>query len=249
MLDLPNDKATQALLTQFAQSDIPIAAVCHGPAAIVNIKLKDGGFFVKGKRVNSFTNTEELAFSADHLEKFPFLIEDKLTENGAIFVHNAPMLPYVAVDGNLITAQNPSSVPQAAEALVLKLGMPLQTRELFKDEATMQLIAQARNNGATMIDIALAKSPNKYDINYLALYGFYAYKLAVSEDAKRKELNIMAAIANFFEHPSYEAELVKALIDQGLIATAREKFALFSTRYPEHDMLNTLTQLLNNKHL
>ena len=58
----------------------------------------------------------------------------------------------------------------------------------------------------------------------------------------------MAAIANFIEHPMYEAELVKTQIEQGLIAKARQTFALFSTRYPEHDMLNTLIQLLNNKH-
>ena len=55
----------------------------------------------------------------------------------------------------------------------------------------------------------------------------------------------MAAIANFIEHPMYEAELVKTQIEQGLIAKARQTFALFSTRYPEHDMLNTLIQLLH----
>jgi putative intracellular protease/amidase len=247
MLDLPKDKATQALLTQFARNNSPIAAVCHGPAAIVDIKLKNGSFLVEGKQVNSFTNAEEFAFSADHLDKFPFLIEDKLIENGATFVHNTPMLPYVSVDGNLITAQNPSSVPKAAEALVLKLGVQLKTRELFKDEATMRLIAEARNNGATLIDIALATSPKKYDIDYLALYGFYAYKLAESEEAKRKEINIMVAIANHFQHPMYEVELIKALVEQGLTSQAQSAFVLFSTRYPEHNMLNTLSLLLNSK--
>ena len=233
MLDLPKHDATQQLLTQAAHSDKVITAVCHGPAAIADIKLADGSYFVAGKQVNGFTNAEEHAFSAEHLALFPFLLQDRLTENGAQFVHNAPMLPYVAVDGNLITAQNPGSVAKAAEAMVLALGLPVNARKPFSDEQTMTLISQARQNGPVVIDLALQQPEHNIDINYLALYGFYAYRLADEAD-KPRELAIMHTISKHFSHPEFDAQLIVQSSDQGLTAQAKMVYQQFVKRYPEH---------------
>lgn len=233
MIDLPADTATQELLSAAVVSDMTITAVCHGPAALVNLQLADGSWFVAGKRMNSFTNTEEHAFSAEHIEHFPFLLEDKLKERGAIFVNNAPMLPYVAVDGKLITAQNPSSVAKAAEATVLALGLPLQKREAFADEATMALISQAREAGPALLDLALAHNPDSYDMNYLALYGFYAYRLADDAD-KPRELALMQTIRKYFSHPEYDTQLIVNLLEQGQTDTALNIFAEFKQQFAEH---------------
>jgi len=35
-----------------------VAAVCHGPIALVNIKLSNGEYLVKGKTMTGFTNEE-----------------------------------------------------------------------------------------------------------------------------------------------------------------------------------------------
>ena len=102
----------------------------------------------KGKKINSFTNVEEQAFGGDVIDDLPFLLEDKLKQQGAKFVKNAPMLPYIAVDGNLITAQNPGAVAKATEALIVKLGVLVKPRVPFKDEASLALITQSRNTGA-----------------------------------------------------------------------------------------------------
>ncbi|MEW9797338.1 type 1 glutamine amidotransferase domain-containing protein [Alteromonas sp. CYL-A6] len=245
MFDLPADTATQHMLTEFVADNVTIAAVCHGPAAIADITLPDGQFFVAGKQVNGFTNKEENAFSGEHIASFPFLVQDRLTQNGGRFVYNHPMLPFVAVDGNLITAQNPPSVPRAAEMLLLKLGITPQKRAIFNDEATMQLLADAHHSGASVIDIAMAKKPDAYDLNYLALYGFYAYPLAADED-KARALDLMQTIAAYFQHPAYEAAMIKALCEQGRLRQARVALNTFLQRYPGHDDAPALSALVNS---
>ncbi len=243
MLDLPSHQATQQLLTSAVNKDKVITAVCHGPAAIADIKLADGSYFVAGKQVNGFTNSEEHAFSAEHLALFPFLLQDRLTKNGAKFVHNAPMLPYVAVDGKLITAQNPGSVAKAAEAMVLALGLPVSPRQPFSDEATMALISAARQNGPVVIDLALQQPEHNLDINYLALYGFYAYRLADAAD-KGRELAIMHTVGKYFSHPEFDAQLIIQSLEEGLTTQAKTTYQQFVKRYPEHKYVAELkTQL------
>ncbi len=38
-----------------------VAAVCHGPCGLVNVKDDKGEYIVKGKKVTGFTNKEEIA--------------------------------------------------------------------------------------------------------------------------------------------------------------------------------------------
>jgi len=56
----------------------PVGAVCHAPAALVNVRGKDGEYLVKGKRVTGFTNAEEVGLTA-----VTFLLEDRLKERVA----------------------------------------------------------------------------------------------------------------------------------------------------------------------
>lgn len=244
MFDLPTHAPTTAFLGAFANLGKPLAAVCHGPAALVNIKRTDGSYLLAGKRVNSFTNLEEQAFGGDVIDDLPFLLEDKLQERGAVYVKNAPMLPYVSVDGNLITAQNPMSVPDATEALLVQLGITPIDRTDFKDEATLKLVQEARSSGAYLIEIALKKEPDLYDLNYLALYGFYSYKLAPTTEAKRLELTIMQAVGRHFDHPMYSANLIQALVEHGFTHAANAEFERFKARFPDDENTSPLTELL-----
>lgn len=245
MIDLPVHHPTQALLSEFVDQDRVITAVCHGPAAIANLTYADGSYFVAGKRVNGFTNVEEHAFSKESIESFDFLLEDRLKERGANFVHNAPMLPFVAVDDRLITAQNPGSVPGAAEAMVIALGESLEAREPFKDERTLALVNSARTSGSHLIDIALSTTPEQYDLNYLALYGFYAYGLA-TEQNKPIELEVMATIGRYFDHPVYAEAMIRAMVEQGDYDRANAALELFTQRHPDSGELAVLEALLAN---
>ncbi|MFN5579670.1 MAG: type 1 glutamine amidotransferase domain-containing protein, partial [Akkermansiaceae bacterium] len=51
MFDLANDASAAKLIQEFDTQDKPIAAVCHGPAALVKVLRKDGTPLVKGKNV------------------------------------------------------------------------------------------------------------------------------------------------------------------------------------------------------
>ena len=243
MFDLPFDANTQTFIRRFVTAELPLAAVCHGPAALVNITLENGDYFLSGKRVNSFTEIEEQAFSAELIDKFPFMLQPTIEARGAEFVANAPMLPFVAQDGHLITAQNPMSVAKAAEALLVTLGITPKPRAMFKDEKTMELVSRARTEGAFMIDVALAKSAQQYDLNYLALYGFYAYRLATSEADKRNELTLMARIGQHFSHPQYAVALIEALLEQGKASEAQTEKQRLTQAFPDFELPQLLQDI------
>ena len=87
------------------------SAVCHGPAAIADVKLSNGKYLIEGHQVTGFSNTEEDAINLS--EYMPFMLEDVLKENsGGKFVKGEQDFgEKVVVDngGKLITGQNPAS--------------------------------------------------------------------------------------------------------------------------------------------
>lgn len=120
MWDMPDNPISIVLLEDFVKADKPIAAVCHAPAALINVRGKDGEYLIKGKRVTGFANTEEEAVGLTNV--VPFLLEDQLRERGAIYSKADNWAPYVQVDGKLVTGQNPASSRPAAEELLRLLG-------------------------------------------------------------------------------------------------------------------------------
>ncbi|ACV57675.1 ThiJ/PfpI domain protein [Alicyclobacillus acidocaldarius subsp. acidocaldarius DSM 446] len=119
MFDFPDSAELQALIRTFAESGKVVAAVCHGPAGLVNVRLSNGDPLVKGKRVTAFTDEEERAVKLD--DKVPFMLETRLRELGAQFVAQPMWSDHVERDGNLITGQNPQSGISAAKAVIQAL--------------------------------------------------------------------------------------------------------------------------------
>jgi len=117
--DLTEDPVSIALLEDFVAADKLVAAVCHAPAALVNVRGKGGQYFIKGRHVTGFSNTEEAAVQLSQV--VPFLLEDKLQERGAIYRKGADWAPYVLVDAKLITGQNPASSHAVAQKLLEQL--------------------------------------------------------------------------------------------------------------------------------
>jgi putative intracellular protease/amidase len=116
MWDMPDNKISIALIEAFVKADKPIGAVCHAPAAIVNVRGKDGEYLVKSKHVTGFTNAEEEVVGLSKV--VPFLLEDRLKERGGLYSKGADWAPYVQVDGKLVTGQNPASSRPAAQELL-----------------------------------------------------------------------------------------------------------------------------------
>jgi putative intracellular protease/amidase len=121
VFDFPGNKALAEFSAKVYENGGVVAAVCHGPAGLLDIKLSDGTPLVAGKNVASFTNEEEAAVGLTDV--VPVLLESALIELGAIH-HPAPnFTENVVVDGRLVTGQNPASAISLAEAIVKALAI------------------------------------------------------------------------------------------------------------------------------
>lgn len=122
MWDFPDAQDFANAATRIYEAGGVVGAVCHGPAALVGVKLDSGELLVKGKRVSAFTNEEERAVKLDQV--VPFLLESRLVELGA--VHEAAPLwqEKVVTSDRLVTGQNPASAGGVAKAMVALLDAP-----------------------------------------------------------------------------------------------------------------------------
>lgn len=120
--DLAEDADSIALIERAVATAKPVAAVCHAPGVLRHVKAPDGKPLVAGKAVTGFSNSEEELVGLTNV--VPFLVEDELKANGGRYSKTNDWEPYVAIDGLLITGQNPASSELAAKALldVLKQG-------------------------------------------------------------------------------------------------------------------------------
>ena len=115
MWDLPQSSAVDRVTRSVFEAGGAVAAVCHGPAALVNVRLSDGRYLVAGRNVSAFTDSEERAVGLD--KTVPFLLASTLVERGATHHPSADWTSKVVVDGRLITGQNPQSATGVGEAL------------------------------------------------------------------------------------------------------------------------------------
>jgi putative intracellular protease/amidase len=120
MWDLPDNPESIALIEALIRDGKSVAAVCHGPAALVNARTPVGSHLVSGKNVTGFSNTEENRVGLTDV--VPFLLEDRLRERGATYSKAEDFAAYVVVDELLITGQNPASSAPTASALLGVLG-------------------------------------------------------------------------------------------------------------------------------
>jgi len=147
MFDFPENTAIKSLVSDYYQSGKVIGAVCHGPAALVNVTLDDGSPLLTNKTVVSFTNDEELLLIPDAKEVFPFLLQNKLIEQGASFDAGYVYLNNMVQDGNLVTGQNPWSVWSVAEAMIEQLGYLPVERKVTAEENTINILIAYEDEG------------------------------------------------------------------------------------------------------
>jgi putative intracellular protease/amidase len=120
MWDLPENAKSIALIQAFIEQQKPVAFVCHGPAALKNIKTKSGAYFINGKTVTGYSNNEEQTGQTTNV--IPFSLEDMLKEHGAKYQKSeTPWGPFAVQDGLLITGQNPASAEPTAQKLLTAL--------------------------------------------------------------------------------------------------------------------------------
>jgi putative intracellular protease/amidase len=116
MWDFPGDPEIGRVVAGVYANGGIVAAVCHGPAALVDVKLADGSYLVANHDVSAFTNAEEREVGLS--EVVPFLLQSKLEERGARVQAGANWQSQVSVSGRLVTGQNPQSAKVLASRII-----------------------------------------------------------------------------------------------------------------------------------
>jgi putative intracellular protease/amidase len=107
----------------FYESNRVTAVFCHGVAGLVDAKLSNGEYLVKGRTVTGFSNVEE-----DYGDAFvgrrimPWRLADALKERGANYVSGGLFKAFGVRDGNLITGQQQYSGRKVAGMVINAIG-------------------------------------------------------------------------------------------------------------------------------
>ena len=144
IVDLVHDRDLHRLIASFEEDGKFIGAVCHGPAALLEVRGADGHYLIRDRRLTGFSNLEERL--AGMHAKVPFLLEDELKKRGARYESALlPMTSHVIRDGNLITGQNPASSARVAEEFMNGLQRNI---ELFEELGLRDGASQVTEPGA-----------------------------------------------------------------------------------------------------
>jgi putative intracellular protease/amidase len=118
--DLASNQDFATLSAKHYENGGLIAAVCHGPAALLPITLSNGESLLANKSVTGFTREEEIDYGT--INDVPFLLEESLARNAARYSKVQPWGEFVIEDERVITGQNPTSAHAVAAAIVKQLA-------------------------------------------------------------------------------------------------------------------------------
>ncbi|MCP1490508.1 putative intracellular protease/amidase [Peribacillus frigoritolerans] len=118
--DFPENEQLQMISQRIYANGGIISSVCHGAVGLLNIKLVNGEYLIKGKQVTGFSNEEEKLAELD--QYVPFLTEDELIKRGAHYKKaDTPFGAFAIEDGRLVTGQNPASGGPVADLVLAQL--------------------------------------------------------------------------------------------------------------------------------
>lgn len=118
--DLASNEQFASIAAKHYEDGGVVAAVCHGPAALLPIVLSNGETLLSSKSVTGFTREEESDFGT--INDIPFLLEESLARGAARFNKVQPWQELVIVDERVITGQNPTSAHAVGVAIVEHLS-------------------------------------------------------------------------------------------------------------------------------
>lgn len=110
-------------LRTFYEANKVTSALCHGTAALIDVKLSDGSYLIAGRTLTGFANVEE-EFADEYVGQkvMPWHIEDAANERGANYIQAGRFKPFAVRDGHLITGQQQYSGAEVARLVVEALG-------------------------------------------------------------------------------------------------------------------------------
>lgn len=121
MFDFPDNQHIHNAVNEVYNHGGIVAAVCHGIAALLNVKNDKGSYFIDNKLLTGFSNIEEVL--ANRKSNVPFMLENQLKKREANYSKSKiPFTPYVQIDNRLVTGQNPQSPKQVAQVVTKLLS-------------------------------------------------------------------------------------------------------------------------------
>jgi len=124
MFDIADNEISIKLIREFHEAGKYVVALCHGTAAVVNVKLADGSYFVAGEKVTGFSDSEEV--DAKRPFDMPWHLQDALNKASGGHYEKAAQSWASHITDNpdkkLLMGQNPGSAKDLAELLLKKLS-------------------------------------------------------------------------------------------------------------------------------
>ncbi|GAA5107582.1 type 1 glutamine amidotransferase domain-containing protein [Nocardia iowensis] len=115
MWDFPYKTDLHTLIHYSLVRGARIASICHGPAAFLGLTDTLGTAFTARRHLTAFSDAEEI--SRGVLDLLPFSLQQALIATGAYYSRAGDGESHVVVDGPLISAQNPASLPEFSAIL------------------------------------------------------------------------------------------------------------------------------------
>jgi putative intracellular protease/amidase/ketosteroid isomerase-like protein len=153
MVDLADNPDVRRLLRVMHERSHVIAALAHGPAALLSAGYgSDGLWLFDGYRITAFTDEEEDQTRLGKLG-LPWYLEAALKNCGAVF-DDAPAAwtSHVVVDRNLITGQNPASTDAIADAVLKRVAAGRLNNGMNIGPQELPFVQDAASSGPSQKD-------------------------------------------------------------------------------------------------
>ena len=115
------DEEIQSIIAGIYENGGVVGGCGHGPGALANVKLSNGEFMVKDKKVTGFPNSTEVTKSwAKEGTLLPIMLENQLRANGGYFQSKSDLDDKhdVVIDQRIVTTMFlPSSTIVAKEMI------------------------------------------------------------------------------------------------------------------------------------
>eukprot|EP01116_Phalansterium_solitarium_P004180 TRINITY_DN15092_c0_g1_i1.p1 TRINITY_DN15092_c0_g1~~TRINITY_DN15092_c0_g1_i1.p1 ORF type:complete len:196 (-),score=72.21 TRINITY_DN15092_c0_g1_i1:248-835(-) len=118
IVDLAHDKDSGRIASYFARKNRPIGAICHGPAGLLTACDSDDKWPFVGYQMTCWSNWEEKLMEVYLRGRVPLYVESELKDRGACVSNRWPLMPNAIVHKNLVTGQQPWSVPEFSARFV-----------------------------------------------------------------------------------------------------------------------------------
>lgn len=233
MLDLPTDTALARFAGEMFDRGNVVSAVCHGPAGLVRARTRDGKPLFAGRAVTGFSNEEEKIFGKKWSASYDFWLEDEARRVGARWEEAPLMLPHVAVDGRLITGQNPFATSEAMETVVRTLGRTPVARAPWKDERAVYAAASLLREPQLVAQRQLAAQHQDIATEFIGLIGYYQLDVAESTADVERAIRLMELASPYMPQPEISLGLAKGYHRVGRAAEARQLVDAVAASHPQ----------------